>query len=93
MPLKNDDFLLKNGRSFCNWRHFGFTVSASQLELAARDVNKRFPGTNISEDARKYAVETIIYGNEVTGYEAPGNHMAYASAVANLSAWVEVEAA
>jgi hypothetical protein len=82
-----------NVNTWTDYKYFGFTVSATQLELAATEINKRFPGTNISQDARKYTIETIIYGNEVTGYEAPGNHMSYASAVANLSAWVEVQAA
>ena len=80
----------RNVKPWSNYEYFAMTVNAAQLEAAARDINTRFPGTNISEDARTYTVSSIIYGNEVTGYEVDGQDMAYASAVANLSAWVEV---
>ena len=82
----------RNGpTTWSDWVYFGMVVQAEQLEAAARDINVRFPGTNISEDAGSYTLSSILYGNEVTGYEVAGQSMAYGSAVANLSAWVEVE--
>eukprot|EP00947_MAST-08B_sp_MAST-8B-sp1_P001412 g1412.t1 len=69
------------------WRFFKFTVSAAQLELSVRDINTRFPGTNISESAADYILVNVLYGNEVTGYF--DHPMAYASSVANFSAYVE----
>lgn len=82
------------GSSFyCNvkpweeWRWFKVTINASQLELAVHDVNKGFPGTNLSTSAANYVVSSVLFGNEVTGYF--NYSLAYANSVANFSAYVE----
>lgn len=61
------------------------------MELAARDINAKYPGTNISENAADYQLSLVLLGNEVapTGAALDGCPVAYSNAYANFSAYIE----
>lgn len=79
------------GEAWSEWRWYKVTVSAAQMELAARDINAKYPGTNISENAADYQLSLVLLGNEVapTGAALDGCPVAYSNAYANFSAYIE----
>ena len=80
-------------RPWSEWRWFKVTISGDQVELAAKAINERFQGTNISENAADYVVSLVLLGNEVapTGTALNGCPVAFSNAFANFSAYIEQE--
>ena len=80
-------------QTWSEWRWYKVTVSGAQLELAAAAINKRYPGTNISENAADYTISLLLLGNEVapTGTALNDCPVAYSNAYANFSAYIEQE--